>query len=108
MSLTSLRIARTESGCVVRVEGRGTMRESPSLRAMTMQVLDEEPNTTLAVDLESCEYLDSTFLGCLVAMHKRYGQGPTCRFMIAASEAAIARLLAVTHLDRVFEFTTVS
>ena len=36
---TSLTVGRTSRGYCVRVAGRGTMRESPALRAFALQVL---------------------------------------------------------------------
>ncbi len=33
----------------------------------------EDEAVTLVVDLTACNYLDSTFLGCLVVLHRRHG-----------------------------------
>jgi hypothetical protein len=57
------------------------------------------------VDLSACEYLDSTFLGCLVILHKRYGSGATCRLQITASPEVCQRLLHSCHLDALLNTT---
>ncbi len=91
---------RTVNGYLVRVEGWGTLRESPALRAFAEQGLELQGEETLVVDLSRCEYLDSTFMGCLVWLHKRYGMKTPPRFSIAASPTTIQRLLGPNHLDK--------
>src|SRR4051812_5597953 len=77
---TALHVAPTTNGCVIRVEGRGTMKESPAARAVAMQTLSAEPTTSVVVDLNSCDYLDSTFLGCLAQMYNRFDLHEPKRF----------------------------
>ena len=36
------------------------------------------------VDLSGCDYLDSTFLGCLVEMQRRAGKAAPGRFVVSA------------------------
>lgn len=91
---------RTIDGYLVRIEGQGTLRDSSALREFAEQALESQGEETLVVDLSQCEYLDSTFLGCLVWLHKRYGMNSPARFSIAASQAAVQRLLGPNHLDR--------
>jgi len=102
----TLRVGCTSSGYRVRVEGRGTLRESPAVRAFARRVLDGEPGG-LVIDLEACDYLDSTFLGCLADLRKRYGVGHPPRFFLAASPEVRRRLLAPNHLDAFFQFVEV-
>jgi len=60
------------------------MRESPAMRAFALQVLDEEGGPSLDIDLTTCEYLDSTFLGGLVGLFRRFEQSTISgRFAIA-------------------------
>jgi anti-anti-sigma factor len=92
---------------VVRIEGRGTLQESPAFKAFAVELLDDHPSAMLTVELERCEYLDSTFLGCLVSLGRRYAQGHSKRFVIAATPATRARLLAPTRLDRVLPLVDV-
>jgi len=97
---TSLRIGQTDDGYVVRIEGRGTLRESPAAEAFAGQVLRREPGRTLVIDLHACDYLDSTFLGCLITLHKEFGNVQPPRFFVSAPPDGRRRLLAPTFLDR--------
>lgn len=97
----TLTIRRTASGYVFRVAGRGTMRESPTLRDFVCGAMED--GADVVVDLAGCEYLDSTFLGCLVLLHKR---GQTCdgSFAVLAEDCVRKKLLATVGLDHVLEF----
>jgi anti-anti-sigma regulatory factor len=86
---------------VARVEGRGTLRESPAFHTFVSELFRSYPAAVLTLDLEDCEYLDSTFLGCLISLGKLYARGPARRFVIAATPATRSRLLVTTHVDRV-------
>ena len=99
---TRLMWGRTGDGYVLRVDGRGTLRESPTLREVGASCLDDDSDTRLTVDLSGCDYLDSTFLGCLVALHKHGSRQGRDRFVIAAPSERRRALLSATALDRYF------
>lgn len=92
-------VGQTPSGSAIRIEGRGTMRESPAVREFAVRALDQGTER-LMIDLEGCDYLDSTFLGCLVDLHRRYGVTEPPRFVVSAPAATVQRLLAASRLDR--------
>lgn len=100
----TVKVGRTADGYCVRVEGRGTMRESPGVMEFAAGTLGR--GAGVAVDLTACEYLDSTFLGCLLSLYKR-GQGAAGTggsangFVIAAPADRRRRLLGPTRLDAV-------
>ena len=96
--MSNLKLGRTKSGHVVRIEGRGTMRESRMFHEFAADCLENGP-CTLTADLSSCEYLDSTFLGCLLDLNKRYASND--RFSIAASSQHCHKLLGATRLDKI-------
>lgn len=98
-SASMIRVASSAAGFLVRVEGWGTMRESPLLQDFAGECL-EGNRWPLVVDLSACGYLDSTFLGCLVGLHRRFGGDPP-RFFVAAGAAERQRLLAPLQLHRV-------
>jgi anti-anti-sigma regulatory factor len=105
---STLRVGRTASGFLVQVEGRGTMSESPALQEFAAQSLDATSGpSTVVVDLSHCDYLDSTFLGCLLTLHRRYNRTSPHRFQVAASGDKRQRLLAPTHLVQVLDLTEV-
>ncbi len=55
-----------------------------------------DSRASVAIDLLGCDYLDSTFLGCLLNL-QRVGAGT--QFQVVADEAARKRVLAATQLD---------
>lgn len=88
-------------GVVVRLVGRGTMNESSAFHAAV------EPNLSAGVvvfDATHCDYLDSTFLGCLVGIKKASASIPDSRFVIVAPPAIRAILFSSTSLDHYFDF----
>lgn len=105
MLTSSVKVGRTQSGYRVRVEGQGTMRSSPAVHAFVIQALDHQQAGSLVMDLSACGYLDSTFLGCLVDLHKRYGRTHPPRFSIAAPRDVSERLFGSSHLDRVLNIS---
>ncbi len=97
---SALTVGCTRQGYYVRVAGRGTMRESPAMRAFALQILDERGSPTLDVDLSACEYLDSTFLGGLLGLFRRFEQsGTSRRFAIAGPTDVLHHLLGPTRID---------
>lgn len=105
MSQTSiLNVASTLTGYCLRIEGRGTMRESHSAVGFTAGPLSQ-PGATLVVDLSACDYLDSTFLGCLVDMQRRAGRSEVPRFLVSVPAEKVKKLLSPTKLDLVLKTT---
>jgi anti-anti-sigma regulatory factor len=103
-----LRVGRTASGFLVQVEGKGTLWESPALKEFAVQSLDGQRGpSTVVVDLSHCDYLDSTFLGCLLTLHRKYNRTPPHRFQVAASHDKCQKLLAANHLSQLLDVTEV-
>jgi anti-anti-sigma factor len=101
-----LRVGRTASGFLVQVAGRGTLQVSPALQEFAVQSLDREYEPgRVVVDLSHCDYLDSTFLGCLVNLHRRYNQTPPHRFQVAAPRDQCRKLLGLSHLHELLDVT---
>jgi anti-anti-sigma factor len=97
---TELLVGRTHGGTVVRVVGRGTMLESPAFRKLVEANLPYGP---VYFDASQCEYLDSTFLGCLIALQKTSEQSRG-RFVIAAAHDTQLKLFSLSSLYRYFNF----
>lgn len=97
---TNLKIAPTEKGCVIRVEGDGTMGQSPAAREVAINTLGADAQAVVVFDLSACEYLDSTFLGCLMDVYRRFGRTNPPRYFIAADAEQRRKLLGPTHIDR--------
>ena len=97
---TTLKIAPTDAGCVIRVEGEGTLGQSPAAREVALNTLGADPKATVVFDLSACDYLDSTFLGCLMDVYRRFGRTQPQRYSIAADAETRKKLLGPTHIDR--------
>jgi anti-anti-sigma regulatory factor len=98
---TELLVGRTSQGTVIRVVGRGTMHESPAFRKIA------EANLkcgTVTFDAAECEYLDSTFLGCLIGLQKKSEQSSHGHFAIAASHETQLKLFSLSSLYKYFDF----
>ena len=55
--------------------------------------------------MTECEYLDSTFLGCLIGVQKRAESMPHATFVVAADARQQLKLFSTSSLDRYFDFT---
>src|SRR5437588_11424535 len=96
---TALKVASTENGCVIRVEGRGTMNQIPAASAVAKGTLASDPHAVVVFDLSACEYLDSTFLGCLTDLYGHFDRGGPPRFFVAAPMEKRRALLHAVRID---------
>jgi anti-anti-sigma regulatory factor len=96
-----LLVGRVSTGLVIRIVGRGTMQESLAFRAVAESNKD---NGVIIFDAMQCNYLDSTFLGCLVGIKKACEQTPSRRFVIWACKATRVKLFSTSSLDKYFDF----
>ncbi len=98
-----LTVARAGDDYVVFLEGRATMQEGPAFHSFVSQTLDHADETTFVVCVDGCVYMDSTFLGGLISLHKKYSTQGTPRFVVAATRESRARLLASARLDLILK-----
>lgn len=75
-------------GLLIRLCGRFTMIQSRAFEDLVGRSLQPDGDLSLTLDLIECEYLDSTFLGCLVKIHKQY---PT-RVVVGSDGPTTSRL----------------
>ncbi len=94
-------IGHLSDGLVIRVVGCATMRESPAFRAAVEPNLDAG---NVLFDATQCDYVDSTFLGCLIGIKKACELLSSRRFVIAACAATRIKLFSTSSLDRYFDF----
>jgi anti-sigma B factor antagonist len=85
----------------VAVRGELDIRSAPDLRAWLGRVLDDGA-AQVVVDLSGVEFMDSSGLGVLVGAHKRLVRLGG-RLSVVGVSSAVARLLSVTGLARVFD-----
>lgn len=97
-----LKVGRTDSGYCLRLEGSGTVRESRAAHEFIVRSI-EDGKCPVALDLSACPYMDSTFLGCLIDLHRKFGstEGQARPlFTVAAPSRDCRQALAVTRIDR--------
>ncbi len=94
----NLTVQRTEDGYLVRLEGHGTREQSPSLQDFVQHAIEQ--NQHVFVDLSACEYLDSTFLGCL-AILSRDANMEARRFAVVASEPVRRKVFGCSQLEKI-------
>lgn len=80
---------------------RATLSEAGSLRTHLMEGI-QEGYVKLVIDLSSCEYVDSTFLGVLVSALKKVSKlGGDVR--LVGLKPAVLAMFELTRMFRVFE-----
>lgn len=77
------------------------MHQSATIRDFISGAIQDGADTVL--DLNDCDYADSTFLGCIVLLHRLGTQNPG-DFSVTASDVAREKLLTALQLQRVLSF----
>jgi len=77
------------------------MHASPTVQNFICSTV--EGGADVVLDLSACEYLDSTFLGCLLILQQR-GSCATGSFAVHASELERHKLLYKARLEHVLTF----
>lgn len=102
MAASLLKVGRTDSGYCLRLEGSGTVRESRAAHEFVVRCI-EDGKCPVTLDLSACPYMDSTFLGCLIDLHRRFGSAAVEArplFSVAAPSRDCRQALSVTRIDR--------
>lgn len=93
-----VRVCRAGNTLHCQVEGWGTMAHSLALRRFAEQSLESGADA-MDVDLRRCQYLDSTFLGTLLALGRSYGCRQPHGFALLAPAPECLELLHKMKLD---------
>lgn len=97
-----IEVAPAPAGMIVRVVGRGTARQSRVVHDAVARSLKADGARELTIDLAACDYLDSTFLGCLVQMH-RAATAAGATLAVALPTDRRPRLFGSMRLDRILQ-----
>jgi len=92
-------VARSADLGFVKVVGRGSFQNSGCLKAFYQQLL-KEGVSRFVVDLDSCTYLDSTFLGILLGLGLKLKDAGNGLLHILNANARNLELLRNLGLDR--------
>lgn len=93
-----LTVQRTAAGYLIRVAGTGTNQQSPAVRDFSCGAIED--GAEIVLDLSRCDYLDSTFQGCLVVINRRANKQDG-RFGVIADAATCKRLFGSTCLEQI-------
>jgi hypothetical protein len=77
------------------------MRQSPAVRDFVSGAIEDGADVWL--DLSACDYLDSTFLGCLVLLQQR-GRRGRGSFAVLADETVRHKLMSSVQLEPLLQF----
>jgi anti-anti-sigma factor len=101
----SLFVKETNNRIYIRVQGHVTANACPELKARVFDRLEAKPAVEdVYIDMASCEYMDSTFMGLIVGFNKRFlrfsphpihlsGVNDTCMKLLKT--IGVARLLLI-------------
>jgi anti-anti-sigma factor len=86
---------KDENGAIyIRARGHVTSTLCPELKSIAFARLDAEPRVEkVLIDLSDCEYMDSTFLGLIVGMYKRFRNISTDRITLTGTNEICRGLL---------------
>jgi len=99
-STSGVTVAPTSTGCVIAVLGRGTVRESRAIIDFVTRTFQSAPETRVTIDLSGCGYVDSTFLGTLIDLHRLAVAAGPDRLFVAGSMEHRKKLLGIARLEK--------
>ena len=86
----------TSDSFVVRIGGHATREHSPAFMRSVTDLIAQCQGRQLVVDVEPCDFLDSTFLGSLVVLFRRSRK----EMCICATDSTREHLFASARVDR--------
>jgi anti-sigma B factor antagonist len=102
--MSKILVARTGDLGFVKVVGRGSFQNSGCVKAFYLQLLKDGVNR-FVIDLGSCTYLDSTFLGILLGLGLKLRETGNGLLNILNASARNLELLRNLGLDRLIQVT---
>jgi len=100
-------IKESEAGLFIRAQGHITAQLCPELKSRAFSRLDAEPPLkAIYIDFEAAEYMDSTFLGLLVGLNKRFkalSGRPITLLRVNATCGGLLRTIGVSKLVEMAE-----
>ncbi len=102
--MSKILVARTGDLGFVKVVGRGSFQNSGCLKAFYLQLL-KEGVTRFVIDLGSCTYLDSTFLGILLGLGLKLRESGNGLLNILNASSRNLELLRNLGLDRLIQLS---
>lgn len=103
-----IRYATMGAQLYLAIEGSATQRASLAAEHLAADfVRVSPPRPTIVLDLQGCEYLDSTFAGWMIRLHRQMGQAGG-RLVVSRCPETCRRELEVMGLVSLFQFSTMT
>jgi anti-sigma B factor antagonist len=103
--MSKILVARSGDLGFVKVVGRGSFQNSGCLKAFYLQLL-KDGVSRFVIDLGSCTYLDSTFLGILLGLGLKLREGGRGLLNILNASSRNLELLRNLGLDRLIQVSS--
>ena len=98
--------SETESYIFIKAVGHITARLCPDLKNKIITLCEKADKLTdLFVDLSACEYMDSTFMGLLIGLHKKLSRDYSIKLTLLAPSESCLSLLKGLGLDRLLSIS---
>lgn len=108
MSQPQLGVGAVDGGLFIAFGGRATRGTTPTANQLVRDFLTAHPQSPgVALDLSGCAFVDSTFAGWLVSLHKRIVQSGGGQIFLANCSERCRKSLTRMHLAELFEYADV-
>jgi anti-anti-sigma factor len=92
---------------VIRVEGRGSFKISPSLKQFIHQVIEKKSAERIVLDMSDCTGMDSTFMGVIAGLACLIKGKPDLTFKLINLSDKNRKLLVTLGVDRVVDYSLI-
>ncbi|MDF7801136.1 STAS domain-containing protein [Pontiellaceae bacterium B1224] len=104
----NLTAAYIDDIAVIRVEGRGSFKVSPSMKQFIHQVIEKKSANRILIDMSDCSGMDSTFMGVIAGLACLVKSKPGFNFKLINLSDKNKKLLVTLGVDRVVDYSLAS
>ena len=101
----NLTAAYIDQTAVIRVEGRGSFRISPSMKQFIHRVIESKSANRILIDMSDCNGMDSTFMGVLAGLSYHVKDKPGITLKLINLSEKNQKLLITLGVDRVVDYS---
>lgn len=101
----NLTAAYIDQTVVIRIEGRGSFKISPSLKQFIHRTVEAKSASRILLDMSLCKSMDSTFMGVLAGLSYQISKNPDCTFKLTNLSEKNEKLLRTLGVDRVVNYS---
>ncbi len=101
----NLTAAFIDQTAVIRIEGRGSFKISPSMKQFIHQVIQSNSAHRILIDMSDCIGMDSTFMGVLAGLAYHVKDKPDITFKLINLSNKNQKLLITLGVDRVVDYS---